>query len=132
MTTTTQVNMRDVEAVVEELIEEYVRIYHLPCIAAINSGFCGDFADDLLRIFKDKGARFCKVPAAYFQTVNYTHLAHFWVVIGGLYVDAEAPCGVQDWRNLPFFQRARNFMSPFEVKEFFGPAFETIPSCLVE
>lgn len=127
--TTEPVAVEDIEATVNLLVNDYVRIYRLSCVAEINNGYCGDFADDLGRIFKGS-AFLCKVPSEFYKGVHYSHLAHFWVVIGDLYVDAEVPRGVYDWRQLPFFQRAKDFMSSAEKRELFGPAFENLPSCL--
>ena len=32
---------------------------------------------------------------------------HFWIEVEGRCYDAEAPEGVEDWKDLPIFQRAR-------------------------
>lgn len=69
----------------------------------INNGLCADFGD----LVWNKLGR----P----DWINFTdnvfegqeEYRHSWISQDGLHFDAEAPEGVEDWRQLPIFQRIR-------------------------
>lgn len=113
-------------AVIRELAETYIVEHRLDGISAINNGYCGDFADELCSVFSDIEVVMCSTP---------THLmldgprigGHFWVRIDSRYYDAEAPDGVIDWRELPFFIRDRALGNG--PKQFWELPMELLPDC---
>jgi len=82
---------------------------------AINCGWCADLADELERRFPEglqlatdhaavnpKWAPYRLQPA---EVALMEEAGHVWFYLQGLHFDAEAPHGVRDWRDLPFFRR---------------------------
>jgi hypothetical protein len=45
-------------------------------------------------------------PEIEIHSDNFPH--HMWLIYGGQCYDAEAPTGVDTWRELPLFQRAED------------------------
>lgn len=127
--TTPKVDIEEVAAYVFMLVKDYVRVYNCRSVSAINDGMCGDFADDLMMQFPEV-TELCSTPHGIFEfTGNFP--AHFWVRVNGeVYVDAEAPWGVADWRDLQFFKRAILSRSPQERRAF-SVSVDQFPSCLV-
>ena len=67
----------------------------------INRGMCGKFADQI-------AARCNEVEKAGTYMEKYgddSFPDHMWVTDGNKHYDAEAPEGVEDWRDLPFFKK---------------------------
>lgn len=65
----------------------------------INQGRCELFAMDVL--LKVPGARVRSTGALTREELP----EHYWVLYNGRHYDAEAPEGVENWRDLPFFRR---------------------------
>lgn len=77
---------------------------------AINSGDCADFAEALLGELLEAGVtRLVVVDSNDLvhdgDSADYWHV---WIYCDGRHYDAEAPDGVEDWEQLPFFVRWRD------------------------
>lgn len=73
----------------------------------INCGFCVDFAEQLNAKLVDRGV----LDGVLLDSgdlgagLRYGRGEHVWLWLRGRHYDAEAPEGVEDWRDLPFFKR---------------------------
>ncbi|MBI3416717.1 MAG: hypothetical protein HY043_15605 [Verrucomicrobia bacterium] len=83
-----------------DLIRRLVAAYGLqPC--DINNGNCDYFAEDFLFASKTLGNL-----GEFFVTPDDEDLPrHCWACVSGKHFDAEAPEGVEDWRDLPIFKK---------------------------
>ena len=63
----------------------------------VNSGLCMEFSDELVE--RLPGAEIRSTP------IESEWPGHQWVLYRGKHYDSEAPYGVEDWRDLPIFQR---------------------------
>lgn len=75
----------------------------------INTGDCSDFAESLFRHLVDAGlTAIVSVDSGDLihdgESASYWHV---WIYHDGRHYDAEAPDGVSDWEELPFFVRWR-------------------------
>lgn len=70
----------------------------------INNGACGDFAETLCGILADNGV-LDAVPLDGACVAHVKEGIHCWTWWRGRHYDAEAPEGVEDWRDLPFWHR---------------------------
>ena len=90
------------------------------CPMGINSGECGDFADLLLESLISAG-RTEVVAIDSGDLVEDGAAAdywHVWIYFDGRHYDAEAPDGVEDWEQLPFFARWRRDASDAMTKRY--------------
>lgn len=66
----------------------------------INNGDCDSFADALYAAAEQMG-----LYVEWFDSYDEVGLpVHYWVCIEGKHYDAEAPEGVDEWRELPIFK----------------------------
>lgn len=75
---------------------------------SINGGDCTDFACELMERLDSREMEIEKMdtPEAYgVEDCLVTEPYHMWITDGSRHYDAEAPEGVSDWKELPFFQR---------------------------
>lgn len=85
---------------------------------AINGGWCGGFAEELVeRLTKAKFHDAHALDQADFITSRSDDHSHCWVLCLGVHYDAEAPEGVEDWADLPFFRRRRGVVRRRRSKE---------------
>jgi hypothetical protein len=75
---------------------------HDPFPWDINNGLCEEFATIIWERF-DR----CSIEILSNEDLSEEEYTHTFMKHGNLFFDAEAPNGVDDWRNLPFFKRER-------------------------
>lgn len=117
---TTEVNCKrstnmQVESITAETmtagINELVASYEADNIPRkeINAGYCADFADvlwtDILGRPKDVG----------FVALYEDGAGHTWLIHKDRHYDAETPEGVEDWKDLPIWQRITPPNKPLEM-----------------
>ena len=91
----------------------------------INSGDCEEFMVALCeaaRLTDDHD--FC-TESFLEPEDHFTLPGHVWTYTDGRHYDAEAPDGVEDWRNLPIFQRIRK-----QLPEVYQPIFDKLEAQL--
>lgn len=85
---------------------------------AINGGWCGGFAEELVeRLTAAKFQDAHALDQSDFITSRSSDHSHAWVLCLGVHYDAEAPEGVEDWADLPFFRRRRGVVKRRRSKE---------------
>lgn len=98
------------EVLISEGSGDAVSVIPLKSPRDINDGFCGDFSDQLMDDATAAGV-LDVVPCEGFElsgdVVDGEHLWSYW---RGRHYDAEAPEGVEDWRDLPFWLRRERLM----------------------
>lgn len=90
-----------ISRIIRELIREWGQTPY-----DINNGPCEDFA---LEVMDRSGLRYGPPSWEIYEdsTDGVALPGHVWVVYGDRNYDAEAPDGVDDWRDLPLFRRIR-------------------------
>jgi hypothetical protein len=80
----------------------------------INFGGCGEFSDRLLQKLRDLGVYDASPVDSGDVGKGLEEGEHVWTYWRGRHYDSEAPEGVEDWRELPFFAGRRQ---PPRLKE---------------
>lgn len=85
-------------------IRKHVKEYRTDGITpvSINNGYCADFATVIWEQFGR-----CAIQILSNEDLSGEEYTHTFMKHGGRFFDAEAPNGVDDWRDLPFFKRER-------------------------
>jgi len=94
--------MSQISRIIRELIREWGQAPY-----DINNGPCEDFA---LEVMDRSGLRYGPPSWEIYEdsTDGVALPGHVWVACGDRSYDAEAPDGVDDWRDLPLFRRIRS------------------------
>ena len=124
-----------VTTVVEKIVAEWLcnGTSHTSARCHINMGPCADFAEEVVDALAEEIGD--DVPAAVMDSIDMDQLGwtvptneyHAFVVIAGVYYDAEAPNGVDNPLELPFFQERswhREFYEAEESGGSVGPGVE--------
>lgn len=107
----------EVSALVRELVEDFRKEWGKDAKTpeAINGGLCQAFSETLCERLRARGefrALTCdsqdlaRLKPAKTKGIIYQHS---WTFFQGRHYDSEAPEGVEDWRDLPFFGRLRAY-----------------------
>lgn len=86
---------------IRKLVKQYSKDHITP--SHINNGYCADFATVIWEEFQHH----CSVEILNNEDLTGEEYLHTFMKYGGLFYDAEAPNGVSDWRDLPFFKREK-------------------------
>ena len=89
-----------IEKVIPQLVQVHKILHAWKDAEDINNGGCVDFADDLIELFPD--GRSIDLEEVMPDVIEH----HSFFQYNELYYDSETPCGVSDWKQLPFFKRA--------------------------
>lgn len=92
------VSRSEVESVFENVVEDMLGSgnNHADSRADINDGFCSIVAAEVYeRLGEPSNVDLCKD----------TDSEHYWLEVEGLFFDAERTSGVEDWTDLPYWNR---------------------------
>ena len=108
----------DLTKLIQESAKEWLYADEPICYIDINSGSCGEFAlhveerlpSDAKVILSSTATYMRETDSIYFQSRNneYTDIKfsnHMWITFEGRHFDIERPRGVENFIDLPFFQR---------------------------
>lgn len=92
---------------IADLIRELVQGYEPNDPEEINGGYCADFSELLVDTLRKRHGVVAISVDSGDVAVNLRHGRgeHVWTYFEGRHYDSEAPEGVEDWLELPFFKR---------------------------
>lgn len=94
-----KLKFKTISRVIKKLANDYVQYHKFLSPGCINEGHCNIFAGYVKEIFP-------KVKLVFDGKIDEEPdwFDHCCVYYNGKYYDAECPQGVQDWRDLPFYE----------------------------